>query len=116
MRGHEREAYDDMLDAGDDRVPCNICRGDEGAEPCSEECEEIAIRAVRVRLIRRFYQGARDALVLARRYQDESVSGDHRITECLQMVRVHRTRIRVARALNAESLARMSGELAEAAE
>jgi len=41
VRGGEREAYDDALDAGRDAPRCRVCEGGR-AEPCCEQCATLA--------------------------------------------------------------------------
>jgi hypothetical protein len=71
--------YDALLEAGREPAPpCRVCTG-EDAEPCSEECAELAARCDRERLIRGLYEDARRALSLARQYRVGDFHSDARV-------------------------------------
>ena len=94
------DAWKTTAPESDDDVcgECSVCYGGEG-EPCSEECAQIVFRAARVRMQRGWYEAARKALKLARRYRQEDGPGKRRERECVLQARVYRDSIRVARVL-----------------
>jgi hypothetical protein len=85
-------------DDGAAPVPCPICTGDRDAEPCSEECDELILRAKTVRMVRHSYDAVREALRLARTYLVEGGNADHRYRACLDQIGAYRRFIRTLRA------------------
>jgi hypothetical protein len=94
-------AFDALLDAGREPLECPICTGCEDADPCSDDCAEIVIKAARLRGVARFYRACRLAMILARRYRAEEGVQGLRERAALAEVAANRQSIRVLRALNA---------------